>query len=143
MKDSSPETGSALIEILLLGLLLLGPLLWGLTVLAELHSAALAGAAAAREAGFDATRSADLAEAERRIDEAVAIAFSDNGLDPTRGEVEWTAVGGLERGARVEVRVEYAVPIFRAPFIGSISGPAISVSASHAARVPPYGSRER
>ena len=143
MRDLSPETGSALIEVLLLGLLLLGPLLWGLTVLAELHSAALAGAAAAREAGFDASRSADLAEAGRRIDAAVGMAFSDNGLDPTRGRVEWTAVGGLERGGRVEVRVEYAVPIFRAPFIGSVSGQAITVGASHTARVPPYVSRER
>ena len=135
------EAGLATIETLLLGLLLCVPLVWGLSVLSSLHRAALAGAAAAREAGFDAARSATRAEAARRVDAAVASAFSDHGLDPAAARVEWTTEG-LERGGAVEVRVSYATPVLQAPFIGSVAGPAVWVHASHVARIDPYRSRE-
>ncbi len=135
------ERGMATVETLLLGLLLLVPLVWALGVLSELHRAALAGAAAAREAGFDAARSATTAEAQRRIDAAVAGAFADHGLDPAAARVEWTT-RGLERGGSVEVRVSYPTPVVQAPFLGSVSGPAVWVRASHVARVDPYRSRE-
>ena len=134
------ERGSALIETLLLGLLLLVPLIWGLGVLSELHSAALATTAAAREAGFDAARATSAGEAERRVDEAVARALIDHGVDPARARVEWSA-SALERGAAVEVRVSYEVPVLQAPFLGSVGGPSISVNATHVARVDPYRSR--
>jgi hypothetical protein len=135
------DEGLATIETLLLGLLLLVPLMWGLGVLSEIHRAALAGTAAAREAGFDAARSSTRAEAQRRIDAAVASAFADHGLDPEHGRVEWVT-GSLERGGSVEVRVSYETPVFQAPFLGEVSGPSIWVHASHVARVDPYRSRE-
>lgn len=134
------DAGMATLETLLLGLLLTVPLIWGLGVLSELHRAALAGAAAAREAGFDAARSSSRSEAERRIDAAVALAFANHGLDPGRGRVEWTS--DLERGGTVEVRVSYPTAVLQAPFLGSVSGPSIWVRASHVARVDPYRSRE-
>lgn len=135
------EAGLATIETLLLGLLLIVPLVWGLGVLSELHRAALAGAAAAREAGFDAARSSDRAEAERRIEAAVTAAFEDHGLDASAARVEWTT-RGLERGGTVEVRVSYPTPVFQAPLLGSVSGAAVWVRASHVARVDPYRSRD-
>lgn len=138
---TGPERGVATIETLLLGLLLVVPLTWGLTVLSELHRAALAGAAAAREAGFDAARSVDTADAQRRVDAAVAAAFRDHGLDPADARVEWTT-HGLDRGAPVEVRVSYPTPVFQAPFLGSVTGPSVWVRAEHVARVDPYRSRE-
>jgi hypothetical protein len=131
----------ATVETLLLGLLLVVPLVWGLTVLSQLHRAALAGAAAAREAGFDAARSAGPAEAQRRIDAAVAAALRDHGLEPSEARVEWTA-GGLGRGAPVEVRVSYPTPVLQAPFLGSVAGPAVWIRAEHVARVDPYRSRD-
>ena len=131
----------ATVETLLLGLLLVVPLVWGLTVLSALHRAALAGAAAAREAGFDAARSDDLAEAQRRVDAAVTAAFRDHGLDPAAARVEWTSAA-LERGAPVEVRVSYPTPVLQAPFLGSVAGPSVWVHADHVARVDPYRSRE-
>jgi hypothetical protein len=140
MSRGSEEAGLALVETLLLGLLLLAPLVWGLGILSELHRAALATTAAAREAGFDAARAPTAAEAGRRIDAAVASAFADHGLDPADATVEWTS-RELDRGGDVEIRVTYATPVLQAPFLGSVSGPSISVNAAHVARVDPFRSR--
>jgi Na+-transporting methylmalonyl-CoA/oxaloacetate decarboxylase gamma subunit len=129
----------ATLETFLLGLLLLVPLIWVLGVLSEVHRAALATTAAAREAGFDAARAATPAEAEARVDAAVAAALADQGVDPRRADVGWTA--DLSRGGHVELRVSYGVSVLQAPFLGSAGGPVISVSASHVARVDPYRSR--
>ncbi|HEX2058560.1 MAG TPA: hypothetical protein VHI71_09335 [Actinomycetota bacterium] len=134
------ERGAAVVETLLLALILLVPLVWALSVLADLHRAALATTAAAREAGFDAARATSPAEAERRVEAAIATALSNHGLDPARADVEWAAAG-LERGAALQLRVSYDVPVVRAPFLGSVSGPSIAVSAAHVARIDPYRSR--
>ena len=134
------ERGSALVETLLLGLLLLVPLIWGLTVLSELHRAALATTAAAREAGFDAARASSATDARERVDAAVARALIDHGVDPSGARVEYSA-SGLERGATVQVRVSYDVGVLRAPLLGEVAGPSITVNATHAARVDPYRSR--
>ncbi|MDQ3953539.1 MAG: hypothetical protein M3279_11360, partial [Actinomycetota bacterium] len=96
--------------------------------------------AAAREAGFDAARAATPAEAERRVEAAVAAAFANHGIDPVQAEVEWTSAG-LDRGGAVELRVGYDVPVLHVPFLGSVSGPSIAVTASHVARIDPYRSR--
>ena len=134
------QRGSATVETLLLALLLLVPLIWALTVLSEIHRAALATTAAAREAGFDAARASTSSDARLRIDAAVAAALSDHGLDPSGARVEWVS-SHLERGSALELRVEYDVPVLQAPFLGAVSGPAISVTASHVARVDPFRSR--
>ena len=134
------ERGTALVETLLLGLLLLAPLIWALGVLSEVHRAALATTTAAREAGFDAARAATRSDAARRIDAAIANALADHGVDPERARVRWTS--DLERGGAVELRVSYDVSVLQAPFLGSIGGPSISVTASHVARVDPYRSRQ-
>jgi Na+-transporting methylmalonyl-CoA/oxaloacetate decarboxylase gamma subunit len=133
------ERGMAMVETLLLGLLLLVPLIWTLGVLSDLHRAALATTTAAREAGFDAARAATHGEAQARIDDAVAAALADHGVDPGRARVEWTS--DLSRGGEVELRVSYDVPVLQAPFLGSVGGPAVTVSASHVARVDRYRSR--
>ena len=140
MRNPRDESGLAIVETLLLGLLLLVPLIWGLTVLSELHRAALATTAAAREAGFDAARASTLPEAQRRVDAAVAAAFADHGLDPADARVEWVRPD-LVRGAAVEVEVSYAIAVFQAPFLGRVAGPEVWVKASHVARVDRYRSR--
>ena len=134
------DRGSAMVETILLGLVLIVPLIWGLGILSELHRAALATTAAAREAGFDAARATTPIEARERVDAAVATALRDHGLDVAGADVEWTA-GDLRRGSAAEVRVVYEVRVLQMPFLGSLGGPAISVNASHVARVDPYRSR--
>lgn len=138
---SSGERGQAVIETFLVGLLLLAPLMWGLGVLADLHRSALAAAAAAREAGFDASRASDPASAARAIEVAVRGAFRDQGLESDDARVQWS-LGGLERGAAVQIRVEYPVTVLQAPFLGKVAGPSILVRAAHVARVDPYRSRD-
>lgn len=134
------DRGSGMVETILLGLLLLVPLIWGLGVLSELHRAALATTAAAREAGFDAARATTPLEAQRRARSAVAAALADHGLDPAGVSIHLSP-GRLERGSVVQVRVGYEVPVLQAPFLGTVAAPSISVSASHVARVDPYRSR--
>jgi hypothetical protein len=133
------ESGQAVIETILLGLLFLVPLVWLLGVLADVHRTSLAASAAVRAAGFEAAGSTTSSEAALAIDEAVARALVDHGLDPSDAVVEWGS--SLGRGDRVEVEVGYPVPVGQAPFLGRIGGPAVWVRASHVARVDPYRSR--
>lgn len=135
------ELGSALVETVLVGLLFLAPLIWALGVLAELHRGALAAAAAAREAGFDAARAATLAEAATAVDRAVGRAFADHGLEPGEADVRWAADPRLARGGAVEIEVGYSVPVLQAPFLGRVTAPSIEVRARHVARIDPYRSR--
>jgi hypothetical protein len=136
------ESGLALIETLLLGLLFLVPIVWMLGVLADLHRVALAATAAARDAGIDAARASNLTTADRAVDAAVARAFKDQGLDPSEANVAWSAGATLERGGSVEVRVSYPVTILQAPFLGQVTGPSVWVNAEHAARTDPYRSAD-
>jgi hypothetical protein len=135
------EEGSALIETILLGLLLFVPVVWALGILADLHRGALAATAAAREAGFDAARSSDVAEAESAVAAAVQQAFLDHGLDAEDARVRWVPRGGLERGEAVEVHVSYPVTVLQAPLLGRVAGPSVWVNAEHVARVDPFRSR--
>jgi hypothetical protein len=135
------QSGFALIESVLLGLLFLIPLVWALGVLAELHRAALASSAAVREAGIDAARATEVGAAGRAVEDAVARAFADEGLDPKRAHVVWSAGAGLDRGGTIEVEVSYPVTVLQAPLLGRIAGPSIWVEAEHAVRIDPYRSR--
>jgi hypothetical protein len=135
------ERGQALIETLLIGLLMMAPLLWALGVLADLHRNALATTAAAREGGSEAARSIDLPNARATADRAIAIALSDQGLDPDLAEVEWS-LQGLRRGSTVTVVVSYPTRALSAPFIGSVAGPSIWTHAKSVVRIDPYRSRE-
>jgi hypothetical protein len=132
------ERGLALVESVLLGVLFLVPVLWMVAVLSDVHRGALAATSAAREAGFEAARSFDRAEAARSAESAVGAALRDHGLDPSRAKV-FLGTGGLGRGDAVEVRVSYPIDVLRMPLIGS-TGPSIWIRARHVARVDPYRS---
>ena len=135
------ESGHALIEVLLLGLLLLVPVIWLLTVFGQLHGAALATTSAAREAGFEAARSDDHWSADAAVHRLVLQTIRDQGLDPDAVEVAWSPAEGWRRGGTIEVRVTYEVPVFQAPLLGAVSEPTISVSAAHVATIDRYRSR--
>jgi hypothetical protein len=134
------EAGQALIESIAVGALLLVPLIWGLSVLSELHRAALAATAAAREGGFEAARAGSLPAADGAVARAVQEAFADHGLEPADARVAWTAEG-LRRGTPVTVEVSFPVAVVGAPLLGRLSQPRIWVRARHVARVDPFRSR--
>jgi hypothetical protein len=136
------ENGSSLAEIVLVSLLFMVPLIWLLGFLADIHRGALASTAAAREAGAEAARASTIRDAESAIDDAVARAFEDHGLDPTSAEVRWGFTHGLARGGAIEIEVGYKVTAVQAPLIGRASGPSIRVTARHVARIDPYRSRD-
>lgn len=136
----SAQDGQGVIETILLGLLLVAPLIWALGVLADLHRGALAATAAAREAGFDAGHSPSASAAAVAVDVAVQTAFTNQGLDPRDARVEWSAPS-FERGGAVEVVVSYPVTVLQAPLLGRVAGPSVWVTASHVARIDPYGGR--
>ncbi len=79
-------------------------------------------------------------EVNAAIDEAVARAFVDHGLDPADAKVSWSG-SPLQRGAAVDVEVSYSVPVFQAPLLGRVAGPSIVVEARHVARIAPFRSR--
>ena len=135
------DEGQAVIETILLGLLLIVPLIWAMGVLADLHRSALALTAAAREGGSEAARVATPTGAEQALDNAVAQALVDHGLDPSKATVEWSGTPGV-RGGVVEIHIRYPVTVLQAPLIGRVSGPSILVEARHLARVDPFRSRE-
>lgn len=112
MKES--ERGQALIETLLLGLLFMAPLLWGLGVLADMHRAALATGAAAREAGFEAARADDLDDANLAAARAVSRALADHGLDPSLVRVDWS-LGRLDEEFRSRSLSHIPSPCCRRP----------------------------
>lgn len=135
------ESGQALVESILLGLVLLVPIVWMLMVLADVHRAALASTAAVREAGFDASRSTDNGTADRAVDTAIQLALDNHGLHAEHAVVRWTAPEGLKRGATIEVQLAYPVAVVRMPFLENAGGPAIWVRSVHRARIDPYSSR--
>ncbi len=114
-------------------------MIWALGVLSEMHRAALAATAAARETGFEAGRMTTSAEASRSAAVTVRRAFADHGLDPAKATVEISS--GFDRGDRVEVEVAYPVTVLQAPILGQIAGPSVWIRADHLARVDPYRSR--
>jgi hypothetical protein len=135
------ENGQALVESILLGLVLLVPLVWMLMVLADVHRAALASTSAVREAGFDATRATDNHAADRAVHTAIQLALDNHGLQAEDAVVQWSAPDGLSRGATIEVRLAYPVPVIRIPLLGNAGGPAIWVRSVHRARIDPFSSR--
>ena len=134
------ESGQSLMEAILVSLLLLVPVLWAIGILADLHRTALATTSAARESGFEAARSTSATEAEVAASQAIAAAMRDHGLEPSQADVALT-LNELARGASVEVRISYPVPVTQVPLLGRIAGPSISVDATHSAIVDPYRSR--
>ena len=134
------QRGHALVETLLLSLVMMAPLLWALGVLAELHRSALAATSAAREAGFEISRSQDPLAARRSAELAVAAALSDHGLDPSRARLE-LSITGLHRASPVQVVVSYPTPVLAAPFLGSVAGPSVWTHAKSVARIDPYRDR--
>lgn len=134
----SDARGAALVEAVLLSLILLIPVAWGLTIMDRVQRAALASAAAAREAGDVATSVLASGDSDSVIDSTVAAAFRDQNLAPGKARVSWSAPAGPRRGGRVEIEVVYQVEVFG----GWLPFASIPIRARHMTFFPPYASRD-
>lgn len=134
----SDARGAALVEAVLLSLILLIPVAWGLTIMDRVQRAALASAAAVREAGDVATSLLARDHTDSLIDSAVSAAFHDQDLAPGNARVRWSAPAGVRRGGRVEIEVLYQVEVFG----GWLPFASIPIRARHMTFFPPYASRD-
>jgi hypothetical protein len=138
---SSDDSGMALVETILVSLVLLVPLVWALGVLADVHRGALATTAAAREGALAAARADGFADALHDLENSVAYAMADHGLDFENARVKSSVPRRRIRGALVEVEVAYPVSVLQAPFLGRVAGPSVVVRAKNVVRIDPYRSR--
>jgi hypothetical protein len=123
-----------MLEVILLGLVLIVPIVWLLGVLAEVHRAALATNAAAREIGWELVRGGDGSTVAR----TATTAFADQGLDVRLVEIDWEGVAEPDRA--IQVSVAYPVRMASFPLLGRLSSPVLSVHAVHRAHVPAHRS---
>jgi hypothetical protein len=130
------DQGSALIEVVVVGLLVLLPLAYVVLAVFEVQRAAYATTTAAREAGRALVTSPSEAGAVPRARAAAAVALRDQGLPAGKEKVQVECPARcLRPGETVTVRVSTRVPL---PFVPDMLGrdlASVAVSASHEATV--------
>jgi len=135
-RPESSDNGSALIEVVVLGLLVLLPMAYVVLAVFEVQRAAYAMTAAAREAGRALVTAPSQATAVPRARAAAAVALSDQGLGAGREQVQVECPAMcLQPGASVTIRVSTRVPL---PFVPDVFGrdlASVAVAASHDAVV--------
>ncbi|HET7902603.1 MAG TPA: hypothetical protein VFL59_15580 [Candidatus Nanopelagicales bacterium] len=127
------ESGTAVLEVLLLGVGLLVPLLYGVLSVMAVQSASFAATAAAREAARAYVTAGTPAEGLVRARAATRLVLADAGL-PTTTPVVRCVGGCLVPGSRVDVTVRVAVPL---PLLG---GPGVTVAGQESMPVDRYRS---
>ena len=139
-----------MVELLVVFLTLVVPLVYAMVVMADVQRALLATSSAAREAGRVYVTGPDRLAAERRAARAYREVLASYGLGagdrgagmrlqvrcPPAGASG--CLGGFGPGAEVRVEVTYRVPVARLPFLGAVSGPGVTVGATHHTRVDRY-----
>ena len=146
------ERGAAVVELLVVFLTLVVPLVYAMVVMADVQRALLATSSAAREAGRVYVTGPDRVAAERRAGVAYRQVLATYGIrggdraagmrlragGPAVAAAGEGCAGGFGPGAEVEVVVTCRVPVARLPFLGAVTGPGITVGATHHTRVDRY-----
>ncbi|MDO8308049.1 MAG: pilus assembly protein [Actinomycetota bacterium] len=111
------DTGSAIVEFVVLGIGLLVPLVFAVQSVMALHAAALATGHSVREAARAFGSSATVTEGRHRADVAARLAFADHGLDLPPGTMRIACADGpcLSPGSAVVVTLQWDVPL---PWLG-------------------------
>ncbi|MBI1377053.1 MAG: pilus assembly protein [Frankiales bacterium] len=132
MSATPRDSGSALVEVLVLGVGLLVPLLHTVVSLMAVQSASFAATSAAREGARAYVTSATPAQAVARSRAAVALVLADAGVEPVLPSVR--CVGGcLQPASRVDVTVRVEVPLPLLP-----GGPTVGVTGQESMPVDAY-----
>lgn len=136
------ERGSAIVELVWLGILLLLPLLWIVVAVFEVQGGAFAVSSAARSAGRAFALAPDDGSGQRAADAAARQALEDQGLDgvPIRVEVACTPYpANCHSGTSViTVRVSSRVVLPLMPdFLGG-DKPSVRLDSSHTVPIGRY-----
>ncbi|MFN8156116.1 MAG: hypothetical protein U0R68_01750 [Candidatus Nanopelagicales bacterium] len=127
------DDGTAVLEVLVLGVGLLVPLLYGVISVMAVQSASYAATAAAREGARAYVMSDSPPQGLARARGATRLVLSDAGVSSSGPTVR--CVGGcLVPGSRVDVTVRVVVPL---PLLG---GPGVTVTGQESMPVDRYRS---
>jgi hypothetical protein len=128
------DAGNAVLEFLFLAVLIMVPLVYVLLTVFAVQRAAYAVASASREAGRVFVAADGAALGRQRAELATALVLADSGLTPQPGTLDLacSAQPCLTPGARVTVRLTYAVDLpLVPPFLAGAAPPGVSVTGSH------------
>lgn len=132
--DRTSDSGSAVVEFIVIGAAALVPMVYVVQCVLVLHSAALASTQAAREAARAFSTSATPAAGRGAAMAAARLAFSDQGLTLPVGALKLTCVGAcLAPGSAVQVDLDWRVPL---PWIPDSWRSAGSIPVTSSQRVP-------
>lgn len=131
------ESGSALVEFVVLGVLMLVPLVYLVMTMARLQAGSYAVSHAAREAGRAFVTSESAERAPARAEAAARIAFLDHAFEDV-GRLDLVCDGSpcLRPDGLVETTATVRVPLPLVPsFVRDVVPLSIPVSASHLSTV--------
>ncbi len=123
LTTSRDDDGTAILEVLVLGVGLLVPLLYAVMSVMAVQSASFVATAAAREAARAYVTSATPAQGSARARAATRLVLADAGVSAVRPVIR--CVGGcLQPGSRVDVtvRVDVALPFMPGSASVSVTG---------------------
>jgi hypothetical protein len=131
-RRAEQDSGTAVLEVLVLGVGLLVPLLYGVVSVMSVQSASYAATSAAREAARAYVTSSTPAVGTTRARAATRLVLADAGATSPGPRIR--CVGGcLVPGSRVDVTVPVAVPLPLLP-----GGPSVTVSGRQSMPVDRY-----
>ncbi|TWP35297.1 pilus assembly protein [Leekyejoonella antrihumi] len=138
-----PESGSAVLEFIVVGVLLTMPVFYLVIALARLQAGAYAVTAAAREAGRTFVTAPDERSAAVRAAASARMAFEDQGFGPAGGvRVTCGQSPCLARGDRVETVADLSVELPLIPdFLRHVVPSSVHLSARHVATVDRFGAK--
>jgi Flp pilus assembly protein TadG len=136
------ESGSAIVEVVWLGILLLIPMVWIVLSVFEVQRGAFAASAAARSAGRAYALAPSDAEGERRARAVARQALADQGLSAAPLQVTVTCTpfpGDCHRGTSViTVRIATRVDLPLMPDVLGGDKPSFALDASHTVPIGQY-----
>lgn len=138
------EQGTALVELVWLGILLLVPVVWVLLTVFDAQRGAYGVSTAARAAGRAYALAPDDATGEQRARAAAQLALADQGLagQPVQVQVQVSCTpfpGDCHQGTSViTVRVSSRVDLPLVPEVLGDQAPSLSLDASHTVPIGQY-----
>jgi len=136
------DDGSAVVEVVWLGVLLLVPLLWIVLSVFEVQKGAFATSAAARAAGRAYALAPTDAEGKHRAEQAARQALADQGLSgaPLTVTVTCRSAGSSchSGGAVITVRISSRVDLPLMPEVLGGDKPSFALDATHTVPIGQY-----